>query len=374
MIIAVNTRPLLSDNLEGYGYFIQETFRRITQQHPEHTFLFIFDRPFSGEFIFGENVKAVVTGPAARHPLLWKFWYDFKVPAILKKYKADVFVSCDGGCSLTTKVPQCLVVHDLSFLQDAFSIQKSERSFYKRHTPKFLAKASTIATLSAFSRKEICNQYAWKEESIDIVYSGAGEVFAPLTIEEKNSVKEKYTEGREYFVYTGAIHPNKNLVHLLKAFSVFKKKQKSGMKLVLAGPLAKNYESFAKDLQSYKYRDDVVMTGYLPEAALAAVTGAAYAMVYPSLWEGFSVAVLEAIQAGVPVILSDGSAMQEVAGDAALYANGTDYADIAEKMIRLYKDENMRATLIKNGQAVKGKYSWDKTADGLWKCIQKAVG
>lgn len=374
MIIAVNTRPLLSDNLEGYGYFIQETFRRITQQHPEHTFLFIFDRPSSGEFIFGENVKAVVTGPAARHPLLWKFWYDIKVPAILKKYKADVFVSCDGGCSLTTKVPQCLVVHDLSFLQDAFSINKSERSFYKRYTPKFLAKAKTIATVSAVSRKDICNQYAWKEESIDIVYSGAGEVFAPLTSEEKNSVKEKYTEGREYFVYTGAIHPNKNLVHLLKAFSVFKKKQKSGMKLVLAGSLAKNYESFAKDLQSYKYRDDVVMTGYLPEAALAAVTGAAYAMVYPSLWEGFSVAVLEAIQAGVPVILSDGSAMQEIAGDAALYAKGTDYTDIAEKMIRLYKDENMRTTLIKNGQAVKGKYSWDITADGLWKCIQKAVG
>src|SRR5215831_2956891 len=100
MRIAVNTRFLLSDYLEGYGYFIFETFKYLASHYPEHTFIFIFDRPFDKKFIFSSNVIPVVVGPQARHPLLWKYWYDIKIPKILKKYKADVFISADGQCSL----------------------------------------------------------------------------------------------------------------------------------------------------------------------------------------------------------------------------------------------------------------------------------
>ena len=159
MTIGVNTRFLLQDHLEGVGYFIYETFKRITTNHPEHEFIFIFDRPFDERFVFGKNVKAVVTGPPARHPLLWKLWYDLRVPSILKKYKADVFVSCDGFCSLTTKVPQCLVLHDLAFLHHPSFIKKSHLLFYKKYTPKFLEKAKTIATVSEFSKKGIGGDY-----------------------------------------------------------------------------------------------------------------------------------------------------------------------------------------------------------------------
>src|SRR5262245_13389492 len=114
MKIAVNTRFLLDDFMEGYGYFVWETFSRLAEKYPEHEFIFIFDRPFNKRFASRENIKPVVTGPPARHPLLWKLWYDIKLPAVLKRYSADVFVSCDGFCSLTTRVPQCLVIHDLS--------------------------------------------------------------------------------------------------------------------------------------------------------------------------------------------------------------------------------------------------------------------
>ena len=123
-----------------------------------NSFLFLTG-PYDKRFLFAENVKAVVTGPPARHPLLWKFWYDVKVPAVLKKYKADVFVSCDGFCSLTTKVPQCLVVHDLSFLHYPSFIPKSHFLFYKHYTPKFLNKAKSIVTVSEFSKKDIVLQY-----------------------------------------------------------------------------------------------------------------------------------------------------------------------------------------------------------------------
>lgn len=373
MVIAINTRFLLKDYLEGYGHFLKETLRRITHEHPEHRFFFIFDRPYDEQFVFSDNVTAVVVGPAARHPLLWKLWYDIKIPAVLKKYKADVFVSTDGFCSLATKVPQCLVVHDLAFLHFPKFISKSRLLFYKRYTPKFLSKAAVVATVSQFSKEDIITQYQVAAGKINIVPNAAREIFRPVAVEEKQAVKEKYCEGKDYFIYAGSIHPRKNLINLLKAFSVFKKKQQSNMKLMLTGRLAWKYESFAKSLESYKYRADVIMTGYLPEKELARVVGAAYAMVYPSLWEGFGIPVLEAMRCEVPVITSSNSAMQELAQEAALYADPTDFNTIAEKMLLLYKDESLRSELIQKGKQVEQQYNWDLSAARLWDCIQKAV-
>ena len=373
MVIAVNTRFLLVDYLEGYGNFIYETFRRITEQHPEHEFIFIFDRPYDKRFLFSNNIKTVVTGPAARHPLLWKLWYDIKVPVILKRYKVDVFVSCDGFCSLGTKVPQCLVVHDLAFLHYPSAIKKSHLLFYKRYTPKFLGKAISIATVSEFSKKDIIAQYGTDAKKINVVYNGVKEIFNPINNEAKATIKNKYTDGKEYFIYAGSIHPRKNLITLLKAFSVFKKRQQTNMKLVLAGRLAWQYESFEKDLKSYKYRNDVVLTGYVEDAVLADIIGAAYALVYPSLFEGFGVPVLEAMRCDVPVITSADSAMQEIAKDAALYADANSHTDIANKMMLLYKDENLRKELILKGRQIVKQYSWDKTATLLWQSIVKVM-
>ena len=373
MRIAVNTKFLLDSYLEGYGYFLYETFIRITKDHPEHEFIFIFDRPADPKFIFSSNVKTVVTGPAARHPLLWKLWYDVKVPAILRKYKADIFVSCDGFCSLSAKIPQCLVLHDLAFLHYPSFNKKSHLLFYKRYTPKFIAKAKMVATVSEFSKQDIITSYKTDTDKINVVYNGVKEIFRPLTTEEKEWVKNTYTEGKPYFVYTGSIHPRKNLINLLKAFSAFKKRQQSGYKLILAGRLAWKYESFIKDLKSYKYRNDVVLTGYLDESELVKVTGAAYAMVYPSLWEGFGVPTLEAMRCDVPVITSSHSAMQEITKDAAVYADPDDYQDIADKMMLLYKDENLCAAKINHGRVVVQQYTWDQTADLLWKTILKTV-
>lgn len=369
MVIAVNTRFLLKDVMEGVGYFMHENFRRLVKAHPEHQFIFIFDRPWDPRFIYGPNVTPVLAGPAARHPLLWKFWFDVKVPAILKKYKADVFVSCDGFCSLRTSVPQCLVLHDLAFLHFPEGNKKSHLWFYKKYTPVFLAKAAAVATVSAFSKKDILAHYPADENKISVVYSGVKDIFTPQTNEISKTIREKYTHGKEFFLYTGAVHPRKNLLNLLKAFSIFKKRMQSGMKLVIAGRLAWKYETFVQNLKSYKYRDDVVLTGYLEEDELAKITGSAWALVYPSLLEGFGVPVLEAMRSNVPVITSESSSMQEIAGDAALYANPADPASLAEQLMRMYKDENLRKELIQQGQTASARFSWDHTAELLWKSI-----
>ncbi len=359
--------------MEGYGYFLYETLSRITRDHPEHEFIFIFDRPYDQRFIFNKNVKAIVTGPPARHPFLWKLWYDIKIPLALKKCKADVFVSADGFCSLTTKIPQCLVVHDLAFLHFPQHIHKSHLRYYKKNTRKFLQKAKSVATVSEFSKNDIIQQYNISAEKINVVYSAVKDFFQPVNDTVKTAIKEKFTDGKEYFLFVGAIHPRKNLYNLLKAFSIFKKRLKSNFKLVIAGRLAWKYESFMNSLKTYKFRDDVVLTGYLDEQELAALTASAYASVYPSLFEGFGVPVLEAMQCGVPVVTSEKSSMEEISDNAALYADPSSPESIADKMMLLYKDEELKNTFIEKGKQVAAKYSWDITAALLWQTIMKAV-
>lgn len=373
MRIAVNTRFLLKDYLEGYGHFLQEIFSRLVKQHPEHEFIFLFDRPYDEKFIFGKNVTPVVVTPAARHPLLWKYWYDFKIPAVLKKFKADIFFSPDGFCSLRTRVPQCLVIHDLAFLHFPKGISRQQLRYYKRNTPDFISKAKKLITVSDFSKADILSHYPGAADKISVIHNGIRGIFQPQSFEAREAIKDKYTAGRDFFLCTGSLHPRKNGMNLLKAFSQFKKRQQSSMKLVLAGRLAWKYESFIESLKTYKYRDDVILTGYLPDEELAALTAAAYTLVYPSFYEGFGLPVAEAMQSGVAVITSANSAMQEIAGDAALYADPDDINAIAEQMKRIYKDEVLRNELIRRGLERARNYNWNLAAVQCWKAIEETI-
>ena len=373
MVIAVNTRFLLNEYLEGYGYFIRETLQRLVRNHPQHRFVFLFDRPFDSTFLFAPNVEGLVVTPAARHPLLWHWWYDYKIPAVLKKIEADVFVSADGFCSLRTRVPQCLVIHDLAFLHYPQFIPKSYQRYYRRNTPRFLQKARSVVTVSRHSKSDIIRQYHLGEGKITIAPNAARAIFQPVEATIKQQVKDHYTGGQEFFLVVGSIHPRKNLRNLLKAFSLFKKRQRSNMKLVLVGRLAWKYDQFLAELKTYKYRQDVVLTGYLAEEELVRVMGSAYALVYVSLFEGFGMPVVEAMQCGVPVITSAGTAMEEIAGDAALLADPGEVSDIAEKMMTIYKDESLRAKKIEQGLQVARSYTWEQTATQCWEAIQRAV-
>src|SRR5690349_15575735 len=130
MVIVVNTRHLLKENLDDVGYFTKEVLEYLVRKHPDHEFHFFFDRPYEPAFLFSPNVKGHVLTLPARHPLLWKYWFDVKVSSALKKIKADVFLSPEGQCSLTSKVPQCVVIQDLGFLHHPDAYRKSHLQYY----------------------------------------------------------------------------------------------------------------------------------------------------------------------------------------------------------------------------------------------------
>lgn len=385
MRIAVNAIFLQKGKLEGYGWFVQEVFSRLTKRHPEHEFVFLFDRPFDQSFLFEKNCTGIVVKPAARHVFAFKYWYDLAAAAHVRRLKADVWVQPYGFCSLTSKVPQLLMVHDISFKHFPKQVSWHQRLYYHWGTPRFLKKAQEILTVSEFSKQDILEQYSIAADhavpannrrladKISVAHGAARAIFQPIHWSDKDATKGSYADGREYFLFIGGIHPRKNLMNLLKAFSLFKKWQKSNMKLLVAGRLAWQYEDLVEKLKTYKYREDVVMLNYVSDEQLAKLTASAYALVYPSLFEGFGLPILEAMQSGTPVICSNTSSMPEIASDAALFADPNDPDAIAKQMLLLYKDESLRNTQIEKGMQQAAKFNWDKTADQVWNAILKTA-
>ena len=372
MKIAVNTRLLLKDRLEGIGWVEFETLRRMVKSHPEVEFFFLFDRQPDPMFLFGNNVKPVVLFPQARTSLLFIWFFEFSVRKALKRIQPDLFFSPDGYLSLHSDVPQVVQFHDLNFEHFPKDIPFRYRWHYKRFFPKFAKKAKRIVTVSEFSKQDIVDCYDIDPEKIDVAYNGVNEKFAPITREQQEGVRAKYTGGNPYFMFVGSLHPRKNLARLFTAFDLFKSQTPSNVKLLIVGEKRWWSEPIEKAYSSMRFKDEVVFAGRLSADDLHLVTASALASVYVSYFEGFGIPILEAFKCDTPVITSNVTSMPEVADDAALLVDPFSEASIAEGMTEML-DENVREALIEKGRERAKDFSWDKAADGIWNSIMKAI-
>lgn len=373
MVIVVNTRLLLKDRLEGIGRFTYETFRRITASHPEHRFIFVFDRPFSPEFIFSDNITPVVAGPPARHPLLWLWWFEVTIPAVLKKYKADVFVSPDGYLSLRSDVRQHVVMHDINFFHRPADLPWLTSKYYNFFFPRFAGTSARMATVSEYSKQDIARTFGIDPGKIDVIYNGYHTDFRPLTEEDIRNVRGKYTAGHAYFLFVGALHPRKNIEGLLKAFEQFKETTGRCEKLVIVGgQMFKTGRIFAV-WSRMKAKDEVIFAGRVSDHELRRIYGAALCLTFVPFFEGFGIPVIEAMAAGIPVICSNTTSLPEVGGESVHYVDPKNTGMIAEAMEKISGDSDYRKILTERGAEQKMHFSWDKSADQFWKSIEAAA-
>lgn len=355
------------------GWFTYEVVRRIVLDHPEHEFIFFFDRPFDAEYIFAENVTPVVLFPPARHPFLWYLWFEWSVARALKKYQPDVFLSTDNFLTLNTNVPTVLVTHDIAHHHFPKQVSFWPRKYYQYFVPKFNRKAERIVAVSEFTKKDVVDTYNIVSEKIAVACNGCRERFRPITAAEKAIVKAEYANGEDYFFYVGAIHPRKNVVRLIAAFDEFKKATQSPMKLLLAGRMAWQTGAVSEILEKITCREDVVFLGYLNDDELPKLTAAALASTYTSLFEGFGIPILEAMFCDTPVLTSTISSMPEVAGDAAILVNPNSIDEIANGMKLLYENGDLREELVKKGRIKRQKFSWERAAEVVYENLLLAV-
>lgn len=368
MRIAINTRFLLSSKMEGFGWYTYEVVKRLVEQHPEHEFVFFFDRAFDPKFVFGPNVTPVVLNPPARHPVLFYIWFEWSVKRALKKYNIDVFFSPDGYLSLGSNVPQVGVIHDLNFEHYPQDIPWQPCWYLRHFFPKFARKAKQIVTVSEYSKQDICSTYNIDESKVVVGWNGASDLFKPLDKATIAEVRKSHSSGRPYFIFVGALHPRKNVGRLLQAYAQFCEQNTEIDLLIIGETLWKNNQLQLPDLsEAVKHR--IHFTGHVSQADLTQLVGAAHSLVYVPYFEGFGIPLVEAMKCGVPIIAGNKTSLPEVAGDAALYCDPFDVNSITTAMHRLSADAELYAQLkaaaIERGQL----FSWDHTADVCWNAI-----
>ncbi|MEA3450628.1 MAG: glycosyltransferase family 1 protein [Bacteroidota bacterium] len=373
MNIVVNTRLLIENKLDGIGWFTYHTLKRITKNHPEHHFFFLFDRKYSEKFIFSDNITPIVLIPQTRHPFLWEFWLKISIPLKLKKIDADIFISPDGFLPTRLQIPSLNVIHDINFAHFPKDLPFFSRLFYNHQFPKFAKKATRIATVSEYSKTDLINSYSISSEKISVVYNGSDASYKPVTKDITEKIKNKYSKGNDFFIFVGSVHPRKNLIRLIKAFDKFKAKTSHKHKLLIVGDLFfKNSELF-KIFNSLEFKNDIIFTGRMELKELSLLVASASAMTFVPYFEGFGIPILEAMNCDVPIISSNITSMPEVAGNAALYVDPYNIDEISEAMIKIIEDKELRNSLIEKGKIQREKFSWDKTADKLWKAIENTM-
>ena len=374
MKIAVNTRLLLENKLEGIGWFTFETLRRITKKHPEHQFYFLFDRPYSEQFIFSDNITPVQIGLPARHPVLFYLWFQFSVRRALDKIGADLFLSTDGYLSLDTPTRSIPVIHDINFEHYPEQLPVLTRKYYKHFFPKFARKAIRIATVSEYSKADIVSKYGINEDDIDVVYNGANDIYMPISEAEKSAARQKYANGSPYFLFIGSLLPRKNIANLFRAFDLFKHSADNQVKLMIIGEKKWWTADIENAYKSMTYKDDVIFKRHTAPDELKSIIPAAMAMTYVSFFEGFGIPIIEGMKCGIPVITSNTSCMPEIAGGAALLCDPNSAESIAEIMKEVANSPDKNENLVQKGHERAKDFSWDLTAEKLWISMEKVLG
>lgn len=370
MRIAINTRFLLSTKMEGFGWFTSEIVKRMVENHPEHEFLFFFDRAFDERFIFGPNVTPIVLNPPARHPILFRIWFNYSVKRALKKHKADIFFSPDGFLSLKTDLPQIGVIHDINFEHHPEDIPASARNYLKKYFPRFAKKASHIITVSEYSKLDICSTYEIDPSKITVSWNSASDVFKPIPELERQDIRKRYSDGKNYLLFVGALHPRKNVKRLIEAYSKMMASDPNfNYELVIVGEALWKRSDYNFELEE-KVQSHIHFTGHLPLEELAIVMASASVFTYVPYFEGFGIPLVEAMRCGTPILSGNLTSLPEVAGDAAVYCNPFDVDDIAKQLKNVCEDQSLQEELSRKGLERSALFSWDKSAETIWEVIE----
>lgn len=286
-----------------------------------------------------------------------KFWTATKLSKklFLDRGKLDVFFSPTHYLPLFTGVPSVISILDLSYIHFPNLFEKKDLYQLKFWGGYSVRKASKIVTISQASKNDIISFYGVKDSKVEVVYPGIKE----MNTKVKVNIKTKYGLDKDFILFVGTLQPRKNISRLIEAFSLIKDKY---IDLAIIGKKGWMFGEILAAPQKFGVPDRVKFLENVADEDLPSFYQRATCFVLPSLYEGFGLPILEAMQNGCPVITSKVSSLPEAGGDAAIYVNPLDTLDIVAKIDKVLSDEKLRESMIEKGYEQVKKFSWEKAA------------
>jgi len=291
------------------------------------------------------------------HAAIWVS-YELKVRRLIRQKRFSLYHETAFTPAAVRNVPQVFTIYDLS-LQKFGEMHPKERVWFSGFFLKRrLGYAAQVITISDFTRSEICEYLHLPTEKVTAIPMAPDPFFSPRGRRKSQGVVEALGLPRDYLLFVGTLEPRKNLPFLMRAAAVCR----SRIPIVLTGWEGWGHDALLKATRDQELRGRVFTTGYVDDESLACLYSNARALVFPSLYEGFGLPVLEAMACGCPVICSNTASLPEVAGDAALLVDPHDVEGLADAIDRVMEDSALRNDLIRKGFRRAAHFSWEKTA------------
>ncbi|MEK7495268.1 MAG: glycosyltransferase family 1 protein [Patescibacteria group bacterium] len=287
-------------------------------------------------------------------------WSQIYLPIELYFHKnIDVYFSPAHYLPRFCPVKQIVTIHDLAYLYFPEDFTKKDLWQLKNWTKFSIKNAAQIIAVSKTTKKDIIKNYGVNERKISVIYNGFEKQFNKLKIDNLKFIENCKLKIENYILFVGTIQPRKNLEVLIDAFNKFIQTNKD-FKLIIAGKKGWLYKSIFEKVKTMSLEDKVIFTGHVADEELIWYYRSAFCLILPSLYEGFGIPVLEAMNYGCPTILSMTSSLPEIGGDASLYFDPKNSDDLLEKLITLHDNDKLRKELILKGKQRIKDFSWEK--------------
>ncbi len=367
--IGLNAHLLaLGETYRGAGIngYIYHLLRHLPRREPTVAGLpvefvaFLYDARFvASQGLAVERSCWNTTGPWRRIA-----WEQTRLAALTRRL--DLLHGLAYALPLACACPAVVTVHDLSFLRYPLAFRRLNRVYLSWITRASIRKARRVIAVSESTRRDVMALCGAPADRVVTVPNGVAAEFRPADQAEVAAFRQRKGLPEHFFLFLGTLEPRKNIERLLDAYALFLQDHGAhaadGPFLVIAGAKGWFYEAIFARVQRLKLADRVLFPGFVPTVELPWWYRAADLFIYPSLYEGFGLPVLEAMACGTPVITSNASSLPEVAGDAALLVPAEDTEALAAAMTRVWNDPTLAAAMQEAGLAQASRFSWQRTA------------
>lgn len=360
MKIALNLLYLIPGVVGGTETYARSLITALARLDEDHEFTVYVNRESADlDITPAANFKRVVCPVVAMRRAYRYGWEQAILPAQLRRTRPDLVHSLGYVGPILSNRPQVISVHDVNYLGHSGRRTQVGRRAFQFFVEKAVRKASHVITISKFSKGEIMKHLGVPDDKVSVVYCAAKEA-TPTAVADAALVSETVKNVVQPFMMAfSSLSAHKNIGRLIAAFA--KISSEVPHSLVLIGHMPEKSAEIREELR--KAGDHRIhFTGFIPDEQVDALMRRASLFVFPSLYEGFGLPILDAQQAGVPIACSNAAALPEVAGSGAILFDPLSVDDMARKLSRALLDANLRETLLRNGHENESTFSWDKAA------------
>ncbi len=311
--------------------------------------------------------------PTTTSPVARILWEQLVQPIEVIRLGIDLLHSLAFVQPLLRPCLSVVTIHDLSFILFPASFRRLNRLYLSHLTRLSVKEADMVIAVSQNTKRDLVRLFGLDEEKVCVIYHGTNESFQPIASHPLENFRKRRGLPESFILFVGTMEPRKNLERLLEAFAQVKKDSKLPHKLVIAGPRGWFSEKTLAAAERLGLEDEVLFSGYIPQKELPFWYNAAQAFVYPSLYEGFGLPVMEAMACGVPVITSNTSSLPEVVGEAGVKIDPYSVEELSRALQEVLTNKDLRSALIDKGLAQAKKFSWRKAAQETLAAYERAI-